>query len=281
MNLTELLRISEKECSGIYSLTPTHRAFYEVEALKLPPDFYVHRGPYCVFTKMNGNVMVCSKGKKRCMRMAARGRFFKGLCPNGVYELVQPVIFQGELVAAIHCGHFASEKTPDTVNGRPYDGPELKKLDHATELKIQQRLLFIADYIKLELELWLDRGGDRGKQRDENYYLEQATNFIARRFSHDISLDELAASLKVNPNYLGGLLRRLSGKNFRRLLNEKRIDASKVYLRLHKHMTISQIATMCGFPDSNYFSTVFKKHMGIPPRKYREQKEESGRGLHG
>ena len=257
MDLSELLRISEKECGGVYSLTPTHRAFYEVKSLKLPPDFFIHRGCYCVFNKMNGNISTCSRAKKRCMNAAARGHFFKGVCPNGIYELVQPVIFQGELAAVIHCGHFISEQFSTENNGKPYGGPSPATLDKETEQKIEQRMAFIAEYIRLELQSWLEHGGNRGKQRDEDYYLEQAKSFIAKRFSHDISLEELAASLKVNPNYLGGLLRRLSGKNFRSLLNDKRIEASKEYLKLHRHLTISQIALMCGFSDSNYFSTVF------------------------
>ena len=58
--------------------------------------------------------------------------------------------------------------------------------------------------------------------------------------------------------------------NFRELLLERRIREAKVYLKLHRNHSITQIATLCGFHDSNYFSTCFHRLTGVSPRQYRE-----------
>jgi len=39
-------------------------------------------------------------------------------------------------------------------------------------------------------------------------------------------------------------------------------------------MLISDIATRCGFEDSNYFSVVFTRETGVTPRLWRQQCHE-------
>ena len=36
-------------------------------------------------------------------------------------------------------------------------------------------------------------------------------------------------------------------------------------------MTVTEISQYCGFDDSNYFSTLFKKHNAISPLEYRKK----------
>ena len=43
---------------------------------------------------------------------------------------------------------------------------------------------------------------------------------------------------------------------------------AEILLKQNKY-TISEIAYMCGFNDSNYFSYKFKEHYGISPSKIR------------
>ena len=35
--------------------------------------------------------------------------------------------------------------------------------------------------------------------------------------------------------------------------------------------SITEIATYCGYQDSNYFGDVFKKIIGVSPNKYRKE----------
>ena len=76
--------------------------------------------------------------------------------------------------------------------------------------------------------------------------------------------------LKVNPNYLGALIRRKTGSTFRRLLAQRRIEESKIYLKLHPALSVTKISRLCGFTDSNYFTTVFHQFCGVTPVEFQK-----------
>ena len=119
---------------------------------------------------------------------------------------------------------------------------------------------------------------DTGEGAEQNLVLSDITMQIEKgefevqigSSSEDIRLTDLTGFLRVNPNYLGGLLKNRLGKNFHALLTERRLREAKIYLRLHRHLTVGHISSLCGFSDSNYFSLVFRRYCGMPPGKYRK-----------
>ena len=54
-----------------------------------------------------------------------------------------------------------------------------------------------------------------------------------------------------------------------RHVTEKKIALAKELLPLQT-LTVSQIASLCGFSDMYYFSKVFTEHTGINPSKYKK-----------
>lgn len=74
----------------------------------------------------------------------------------------------------------------------------------------------------------------------------------------------------MHPNYLGQTIEQQCGKTFRELLQEYRIEKAKVLLSVGEY-SVTETAFGCGFNDSNYFSTVFRKRVGVSPREYRRR----------
>jgi AraC-like DNA-binding protein len=272
MKLSDLLRMLEKQTGAILSIEPCHPAFSNVEDLKLQPDQYLHHSPYCVFAKQAGGIQICSENKKHSLKIADNGRAFAGICPNGIREIVQPISLDNIIVAVLYAGHLASSRKLATINGQQYSGPRPVVLSIQSEQKLRQQLRFVATLIRWEILLWQKQGGHATHRHDEQYYLDHVDFFIAHRYTENISLTELAVKLKINPNYLGGIINRGTGHNFRRLLNLRRVDEAKTYLRFHHSLNITEIATITGFADSNYFSTVFRQITGKSPRHYRNEK---------
>lgn len=273
MILSELLRLLEQKNSASISIEVKHPAFYRANALKLAPDQYLHHSPFCRFAKLNDANARCSANKQRSLAIASRGRSFCGCCPHGIWELAQPLIRNGALACVIYLGNFRGKHPLNLSGSLPWTGPLPPEITPEKRIQLRESARFIADFIRYELELFAKTGAMDGKQRDEPFYLENCRRFIDCHYLENIALSDLADLLKVNPNYLGPLLKKQTRQTFRELLNARRIDEAKVYLKLHNDLSISKIARLCGFSDSNYFSAVFHKLSGIPPGKFRKNEK--------
>lgn len=52
-------------------------------------------------------------------------------------------------------------------------------------------------------------------------------------------------------------------------INKRRISEAQMLL-ISTKLTITEISFRCGFNNSNYFQTTFKKAIGITPGQYRK-----------
>ena len=289
MKLNQLLRHMESTTGASIFLHILHPAFLDCEALHLAPDQYIHHGPFCRAMKLSGQFSECCASKDKTVWDAREGKVFERICPFGLWELVTPFFHREDLAAVIYMGHFRKENGGGNGNtkregkgnagGTFPGGTEGIHVPLLTE-ELRQRLYeysrFLTEFLRLEIDLWILSGGMNGKKRGENYYCECTRRFIDCNFTENVSMTELAETLRVHPGYLGELLKKHCGKSFRRMLAERRIHESQVYLRRHRHLSIAQIAGLCGFDDSNYFSQVFHRITGCTPREYQKFTPETG-----
>ncbi len=270
MILSELLRHLEDKSCAVINIEVAHQAFFSFESLQILPDQTVHHGHFCVRMKYSGGMRVCAKNKERSKKVASKGRAFSGCCPWGVWELAMPLVIDGQTACIIYLGHFRSETVPlKSVEGA-YSGKDLPLVTAEKKKELMHHALFIRDFISLEIERWLKSGGVMKKQKSDAYYLESCMSYISCRYNENIAVSDLADSLGVNPNYLSGLIRKKSGSTFRELLTAKRVEEAKIFLKFNPSMSIAEIAVQCGFSDSNYFCTVFRKETGQSPRSFRK-----------
>lgn len=83
-----------------------------------------------------------------------------------------------------------------------------------------------------------------------------------------LSVAFLSKKSYMSDTYFRRIFRRLYGKNPHEYLTGLRLSHAAVLLEEH-HGTVEEIALSSGFSDAKYFSTVFRKHFGRPPSKYR------------
>lgn len=270
MTLAELIQYMEHKTGATINVDARHAAFYSESALALRPEQHIHHGEFCAFAKRNsrGQEHSCFRNKERSRRIACLGRMFHGNCPFGVWELACPVLHSGKLAATLYLGHFSSGRLKAKIGMADYHGPALPKPNLPL---LRHHALFLAEFIQVELDLWTAQGQATGKRKPTDFYRDFCLQYIERNYPENIQLPDLARALNVRPNYLSQILRRASGKTFSQLLSEKRLEVARTYLEFHREDSITDIAYMCGFRDSNYFSTVFRKAFGCAPRQYREQ----------
>lgn len=87
-------------------------------------------------------------------------------------------------------------------------------------------------------------------------------------YKSDINLEEVAEYANVNPTYLSRLLKAELGNSFIDYLTKVRIRKAVEYMDDH-FLKMYEIAELVGYNTQHYFSTAFKKVMGISPKYYK------------
>lgn len=100
--------------------------------------------------------------------------------------------------------------------------------------------------------------------------VEETNVLINERFNQDLNLDDISKELHISPQYLSRLYKNETGENFIERLTSVRIENAKKLMKEGKY-SIKEISYMSGYSDPNYFSKLFKKHVGISPTDYQKQ----------
>lgn len=101
--------------------------------------------------------------------------------------------------------------------------------------------------------------------------LDDARTYIDSHFTdEDISLNSVAESVNISPNYLSTIFSQETKSTFIEYLTDRRIGKAMELLRC-TDMKSSEIAYAVGYRDAHYFSYLFKKVNGCSPKEYREQ----------
>lgn len=103
----------------------------------------------------------------------------------------------------------------------------------------------------------------------DSRYISQAKEYIHDHLDQNITLNEVAEMLYINPSYFSTLFKKETGETFSNYITQTRIGRSKELLRDLKY-SISEVSAMVGYQDSKYFSKVFQKTVGIKPSKFRK-----------
>ena len=103
-------------------------------------------------------------------------------------------------------------------------------------------------------------------------YIKKAIKCINRDFSKPISEQSVADEIGISISYFSTSFKSETGQGFSEYLTSIRIQTALELLdsgekNLHK------ISQACGFQDYSYFSKVFKKKVGMPPKNYRDYKK--------
>lgn len=103
--------------------------------------------------------------------------------------------------------------------------------------------------------------------------VHEVAEYVGVHFGEDLSLFALAHRFSVSESHLSRKFKEVSGMGLNEYVTHVRIvNAERLLLTTDK--SITSVAVECGFNDSNYFSTVFKKVKGITPLKFARSTEK-------
>ena len=93
----------------------------------------------------------------------------------------------------------------------------------------------------------------------------------------EVTLEEVAEKLGYSVTYISHVFKKATGRTPIQYVIRRRIGHAQTLL-ISTNYSATQIAGMVGYDNTNYFSTLFSKIVGMSPTKYREFYKEEMKG---
>jgi YesN/AraC family two-component response regulator len=94
--------------------------------------------------------------------------------------------------------------------------------------------------------------------------------YIKRHYNEDIIIEDVGNSIEISAIYLSQIFKKETDQTFLEYLTNYRIERAKDLLK-NTNYKMYEISEMVGYKTSQYFSSVFKKIVGLSPLEYREE----------
>ena len=214
----------------------------------------IHSNPFCTLVKTDPQAwQKCIACQQKVFREHKKEAIF-GMCHAGMEEYV----------------FFVNDKIFISVSGyginREKALPRIIRLSKEYILKREELLRVYDSSLKHhQADIWML---DIKEQDSNNRAFDAMLSYVHSNYMNDISIADIAHACGYSESSVSHLFRQYCNTSVKKYINDLRINQAKRLL-MTSSLTISQIAAMCGFSNSNYFPTAFKKETGISPSDFR------------
>lgn len=112
---------------------------------------------------------------------------------------------------------------------------------------------------------------DLNNYRDnDNQRINLVLEYIATNYANKITIADLKKVLGLGKTEVSRIIKEATGYSFTTYLNNYRIQKSLPLLEASSY-SITEIASMCGFNSSSYYTEIFHNLAGITPRDYKNK----------
>lgn len=249
--------------------------------------YCLHTSPFCLCVKEDITMQnrCTSQGRYLMAKCRRHDSPFVTICYCGYCDLVIPVKFRGDVVAAVCIGGF--ETSPDislrriSKQAKRYgrDEEEMKKeffnsITSSTSLStVQKTCSVIADFLLMYYTMLHSSGlvNEVPKYMHEPatlYLISNIDHFIHTNYFKDIHIEDIADYCKCSKSYISHIFKSNMNRSIPTYINEIRISQAKRMLM--ENGNITAISEACGFSSPCYFSAVFSRYVGVSPTQYRQ-----------
>ena len=96
-------------------------------------------------------------------------------------------------------------------------------------------------------------------------------NYLRTNYATDFPIEDIAREIGITTSHMCRCVKLATGKTIVDHLNFIRCQAAYYYL-MHSDKNIYEIAALCGFNNSSYFSKTYQQVMGVSPSETRGKK---------
>ncbi|MCF2940898.1 response regulator [Paenibacillus alkaliterrae] len=111
---------------------------------------------------------------------------------------------------------------------------------------------------------WICSYGSMKDNVKHKQVMEFMLEYIHENYAQDITISNLSEKVYISRNYLSHIFRKATGETFNNYLTRVRMEKAKTLILEGKHL-IYEVAEMVGYKNVPYFSTLFKKVIGVNP----------------
>lgn len=104
----------------------------------------------------------------------------------------------------------------------------------------------------------------------DNNKVKQVCNYVLEHAEEELSVKAISERLYISKSYLSEIFRNEMGVPLLEYINMVKMEYAKKLLR-DENLKNYEVAYKLGFKDNEYFSKVFKRHIGMPPSEFRQK----------
>lgn len=271
--------ISVKDCNPFVRAAEFQHAVLEGEGLRIAYDYRLflvleNSGTLVLENEMvqisKGTVICippetgyCFRGKMRVavinfdMTRACDDRK-KPICPRPVHQFDRACVFDRTLLAGL-------EKTCTIRDGAFLTGA-VTDIVMAFESAGEYSDALTSGYLKAILVNIL-RHNDGGVSAESRLALK-VSGYIKMYATEIEGNNDVAHHFGYHPVYIAAVFKEQTGKTLHSAIVEQRISVACRFLS-QTNLSVDDIAANTGFSSRSHFCTVFKRHIGVTPNKWR------------
>ena len=142
----------------------------------------------------------------------------------------------------------------------------IKAFDYLLKPWKEEKLTgLISEAISSIKEISSDDGKSENLQDSQKSIIKK---YIKENYKRDLSAGDVAGILGYSDVYFSKIFKQLFDDTFINYLTNLRIEKAKVLLK-DVSFNIKEVGASVGYTDSNYFTKVFKRSVGMSPSEYR------------
>lgn len=260
--------------TGLWVCTDwVHSRFKPFFSQTFPSTYHLH--PACNYFRFGITFHPpCPKCTQKVRELAPTVPTYRS-CDAGVEEWVVPILYRQELLAYVRVyGYRGRLNAAQCYREKRLQeqGEELScwyaQLSQAVPSR-EEVLAFVCplQYMFEALYHACEQPQQAVSYGSRELY-QQSLNYIQQKYMSPLTVQTLAGWQKCSPSYLQQVFRKEGNTTVHAAIRQVRLERAEALLRATR-LSVTHIATRCGFPDSNYFSVAFRKHFGQTPTQYR------------
>lgn len=132
---------------------------------------------------------------------------------------------------------------------------------------------FFASFLEKTLNFWYD---SFTPTEHASYSSKIATvcEYMNAYYMEDISLEQTAEFVSINPSYLSYIFKKETGITFLQYLTNIRLQKACDLMLANPEMSLEAISSKTGYHSASYFHKIFRAKYGVSPRQWLQKEQK-------